>query len=83
MHCFVIKSDSTFQTLKIATNMLFNSLKDDENVHYFSTKELYVEADRQLELNVDGDMVGKLPITISVLHRHIEIYTRKTEGLDV
>lgn len=83
VHCFVIKSDSTFQTLKIATNMLFNSLKDDENVHYFSTKELYVEADRQLELNVDGDMVGKLPISISVLHRHIEIYTRKTEGLDV
>lgn len=83
VHCFVIESESTLQTLKIATNMLVSSLKNDENVVYFNTNEVHVEADQPLELNVDGDMVGELPISISVLHRHIEIFTEKQEESDV
>lgn len=82
-HCFVIESESTFQTLKIATNMLIHSLKDDKSVYYFSTNKLSVEADCPLALNVDGDLLGKLPVSISVLHRHIEIFAGKTGGLHV
>ncbi len=80
IHCFAIESSSTFKTLKIATNMLFGSLKDDENVHYFSTDKIDITSNQPLELNVDGDIIGRLPASISVLHKHIEIYAHKTEG---
>ena len=80
IHCFAIESSSTLKTLKIATNLLFGSLKDDKNVDYFSTDKIHVTSSQPLELNVDGDLIGKLPVSISVLHKHIEIYTGKMEA---
>ena len=80
IHCFTIESSSTFKTLKIATNLIFGSLRDDENVHYFSTDKIDITSNQPLELNVDGDLIGMLPASISVLHKHIEIYAHKTEG---
>lgn len=47
------------------------------DVEYFQTEKLYVESEKPLLVEVDGDVWGELPITFSILNKGLKILLPK------
>jgi len=76
LHGFIIKSTNTLQVVGTAKNLLTGNYEDDDNIIKFNAREMHINANEALPLNVDGDLIGQLPAKISILHDHIEFFTK-------
>ncbi|MEK5184338.1 diacylglycerol/lipid kinase family protein [Solibacillus sp. FSL W7-1324] len=76
LHGFIIKSTNTLQVVGTAKNLLTGNYEDDDNIIKFNAQEMHVNANEALPLNVDGDLISQLPAKISILHNHLEFYTK-------
>lgn len=76
LHGFIIKSTNTLQVVGTAKNLLTGNYKDDDNIIKFNAHEMHINANEALPLNVDGDLMSQLPAKISILHNHIEFFTK-------
>lgn len=74
VHCFILKNGSMLQVAAIAKHLITGEYEEDENITKFSVQELTVQANKQLSLNIDGDLITTLPAKIEVLHKHLEFY---------
>ncbi|MFI2857293.1 diacylglycerol/lipid kinase family protein [Paenibacillus sp. JSM ZJ436] len=73
LHCFVIKDLNLFKTMTASLSLLFGSLKNHKDVHYFTAKSVTVSSTEPVRTNVDGEEGPILPITLSILPRHLEV----------
>lgn len=74
LHGIIIKSTTTLQAIGTAKNLITGNHEKDDNITKFEAQEIYIQADKPIPLNVDGDLISQLPVKISVLHNHIEFY---------
>lgn len=64
--------------LRIASMALRGEHVHDEHIIYFRTKELQVTTDDYVQLNLDGEFGGTMPVKFSVLPSHLEIIVDET-----
>ena len=76
LHGFIIKNSNVLQAVGIAKNLLTGNYEDDDNIIKFDASEMIVKANKPLTLNVDGDLIGEVPATISILHNHLEFFVQ-------
>ncbi|MDU3153183.1 MAG: hypothetical protein E6706_02785 [Anaerococcus hydrogenalis] len=65
-----------------AKDMLFGKVDENENVKSFTCKKLSIKnlEDKEIELDMDGEVNGTLPCDIEILEKHIEIYLPKSNN---
>lgn len=73
LHCFIIKDLNIFNTLTVSVSLLLGNLKNHKDVVYFTAKHVSVSSTASVRTNVDGEEGPSLPITLSVLPRHIQV----------
>lgn len=73
LHCFIIQDLSILNTITASISLLLGSLKDHKDVVYFTTQNVTVSSPEAVRTNVDGEEGPILPITLSVLPRHIQV----------
>ncbi|MER1988602.1 MAG: diacylglycerol kinase family lipid kinase, partial [Solibacillus isronensis] len=69
-------STNTLQVVGTAKNLLTGNYEDDDNIIKFNAREMHINANEALHLNVDGDLISQLPAKISILHNHIEFFSK-------
>lgn len=79
---FVMTDEGVLSKVDAAKDMLFGKLDENENIKSFSCKEISIRSleDKEIELDMDGDINGKLPCDIKILEKHIEIYLPKSNA---
>lgn len=78
IHCFIIKSGSLLHVANVAKNLLTGNYEADETIIQFDAKSVTVHADQEIALNIDGDLIGTVPATISILPNHLEFFAKRT-----
>lgn len=73
LHCFIIKDLSILNTISASVSILLGNLKEHKDVIYFTAKNVSLSSSESVNTNVDGEQGPSLPITLSVLPRHIEV----------
>ncbi|WP_375104343.1 diacylglycerol kinase family protein [Paenibacillus sp. RS8] len=73
LHCFIIQDLSILNTITASISLLLGSLKDHKDVVYFTAQNVTVSSPEAVRTNVDGEEGPILPITLSVLPRHIQV----------
>ena len=79
LHLVYIKDHNLLDTIKAIPNLLKGVVEDSDKVGYVNFKEGSIEVvdNDELATNIDGDEGPKLPIKVSVLQSHLEVYYRK------
>ena len=62
----VFKSTDYVSIIRYLRGALFGSLSKFSDVFYFKTKNLTVESDRDVPLEVDGEVVGRSPVKFAI-----------------
>ncbi|MDY3006080.1 diacylglycerol kinase family protein [Anaerococcus porci] len=77
---FIMTEEGLLSKIDAAKDMLFGKLDENDNIESFTCKKLSIkELDgKEVELDMDGDINGKLPCDIEILEKHIEIYLPNT-----
>jgi len=73
LHCFIFKNLKVFDTLTVGISLLSGNLKDHKDVVYFTAKNVSVHSPETVGTNVDGETGPFLPITLSIIPRHIRV----------
>jgi len=79
LHCFIIKDLNILNTLTVSVSLLLGNLKNHKDVVYFTAKHVSVSSTESVRTNVDGEEGPSLPITLSVLPRHIQVIVPEEE----
>lgn len=79
---FVMTDEGILSKVDAAKDMLFGKLNENDNIESFTCKKLSIKCldDKEIELDMDGDINGKLPCDIEILEKHIEIYLPDTNN---
>lgn len=81
LHCFIIKDLNIFNTLTASVSLLLGNLKNHKDVVYFTAKNVSLGSSEAISTNVDGEEGPSLPITLSVIPRHIEVVVPEEKHL--
>lgn len=73
LHCFIIQDLSILNTITASISLLLGSLKDHKDVVYFTAQNVTVSSPVAVRTNVDGEEGPILPISLSVLPRHVQV----------
>lgn len=73
----VVKKTSIAEFIRLATQVLRGEHLKDPRVIYFRSAELKITAQNKVQVNLDGELGGKLPCHFKVLHKHLTILTPK------
>ena len=74
IHCFIIKNGSLFDLAKLTKNLLTGNYEADDNILAFDVQNTTVHTSEEIELNVDGDLMSKIPVNISILPNHVAFF---------
>ncbi|MGM0138754.1 hypothetical protein IGI65_001202 [Enterococcus sp. DIV0755b] len=77
LHLIYLKDPSLIDTIKSVPDLLKGVAKATENVGYLAFDQAVISlenSDKKLVTNVDGDEGDILPVTITVLPAHLEVY---------
>ncbi|MET3558830.1 YegS/Rv2252/BmrU family lipid kinase [Streptococcus rupicaprae] len=77
LHLIYLKDQTLLDTLVAVPELLSGNSGSSEKIEYMTVKELKVELldpSIRLSINVDGDEGDCLPVTISVLPSHLDVY---------
>lgn len=79
---FVMTNERILSKVDAAKDMLFGKLDKNENIKSFTCKELSIRSleNKEIELDMDGDINGKLPCDIKILEKHVEIYLPNSQN---
>lgn len=69
----IIEKSSAADLFQIFTGVFNGSHVNHPKVHYYQAKNIKIECDQELTLDIDGELGGETPITISSIHRPLEI----------
>ena len=71
------------EVLEIAPSVLSGRHIDHNKVIYLKTKEITISTDKDLNVDVDGEKAGKLPMTFKVLDKALKLIVRGGDISDI
>jgi len=71
----VLKNASIISKLSLIPDLLKGDIVENDNIEYIKAKDITISSDTKLESDIDGDRSDDLPVKITVLGNHIEIYS--------
>lgn len=71
----VLKNASIISKLSLIPDLLKGDIVENDNIEYIRAKDITISSDAKLESDIDGDQSDDLPVKITVLGNHIEIYS--------
>lgn len=79
---FVMTDEGILSKFDAAKDMLFGKVDENEKVKSFTCKKLSIKNldDKEINLDMDGEINGKLPCEIEILEKYIEIYIPETKN---
>ena len=70
----ILKNASIISKLSLIPDLLKGDIVENDNIEYIKAKDITISSDTKLESDIDGDQSDDLPVKITVLGNHIEIY---------
>ena len=74
----ILKNASIISKLSLIPDLLKGDIVENDNIEYIKAKDITISSDTKLESDIDGDQSDDLPVKITVLGNHIEIYSLQT-----
>lgn len=71
----ILKNASIISKLSLIPDLLKGDIVENGNIEYIKAKDITISSDTKLESDIDGDQSDDLPVKITVLGNHIEIYS--------
>lgn len=71
----ILKNASIISKLSLIPDLLKGNIVENENIEYIKAKDITISSDTKLESDIDGDQSDDLPVKVTVLGNHIEIYS--------
>ena len=71
----VLKNASIISKLSLIPDLLKGDIVENDNIEYIKAKDITISSDTKIESDIDGDQSDDLPVKITVLGNHIEIYS--------
>ena len=71
----ILKNASIISKLSLIPDLLKGDIVENDNIEYIRAKDITISSDAKLESDIDGDQSDDLPVKITVLGNHIEIYS--------
>ena len=71
----ILKNASIISKLSLIPDLLKGDIVENDNIEYIRAKDITISSDTKLESDIDGDRSDDLPVKITVLGNHIEIYS--------
>jgi len=73
----VIEHSPPFELLNLFTKLLSGDHIHHKKVHYFKSKKVKIDSDKNLAIDLDGEYAFEAPIEISMINEGIELLTPK------
>ena len=77
LHFIGLLTDNLIETLKVAPSVLSGTITENDQILYREFQQLHIELEDDncdFSANVDGDRDDKLPLTIKVLPKHLQVF---------
>ena len=74
----ILKNASIISKLSLIPDLLKGDIVENDNIEYIKAKDITISSDTKLESDIDGDQSDDLPVKITVLGNHVEIYSLQT-----
>lgn len=71
----ILKNASIISKLSLIPDLLKGDIVENDNIEYIKAKDITISSDTKLESDIDGDRSDDLPVKITALGNHIEIYS--------
>ena len=71
----ILKNASIISKISLIPDLLKGDIVENDNIEYIKAKDITISSDTKLESDIDGDQSDDLPVKITVLGDHIEIYS--------
>ena len=71
----ILKNASIISKLSLIPDLLKGDIVENDNIEYIKAKDITISSDTKLESDIDCDRSDDLPVKITVLGNHIEIYS--------
>lgn len=71
----ILKNASIISKLSLIPDLLKGDIVENDNIEYIKAKDITISSDTKLESDIDGDQSDDLPVKITVLGNHIDIYS--------
>ena len=71
----ILKNASIISKLSLIPDLLKGDIVENDNIEYIRAKDIRISSDAKLESDIDGDQSDDLPVKITILGNHIEIYS--------
>lgn len=71
----ILKNASIISKLSLIPDLLKGDIVENDNIEYIKAKDITISSDTKLESDIDVDQSDDLPVKITVLGNHIEIYS--------
>ena len=71
----ILKNASIISKISLIPDLLKDDIVENDNIEYIKAKDITISSDTKLESDIDGDQSDDLPVKITVLGNHIEIYS--------
>lgn len=71
----ILKNASIISKISLIPDLLKGDIVENDNIEYIIAKDITISSDTKLESDIDGDQSDDLPVKITVLGNHIEIYS--------
>ncbi|MBS4535206.1 YegS/Rv2252/BmrU family lipid kinase [Clostridium sp. D2Q-14] len=81
LDCIVIKKADFQELLTIFVKLYSGEHVNSPKVKYFKTNNLKIEnlSEKEIQVDVDGELAGQLPVNINVLSKVLPLFVVKTE----
>ena len=71
----ILKNASIISKISLIPDLLKGDIVENDNIEYIIAKDITISSDTKLESDIDGNQSDDLPVKITVLENHIEIYS--------
>ena len=71
----ILKNASIISKISLIPDLLKGDIVENDNIEYIKAKDITISSDTKLESDIDGEQSDDLPVKITVLGNHIEIYS--------
>lgn len=71
----ILKNAYIISKISLIPDLLKGDIIENDNIEYIKAKDITISSDTKLESDIDGDQSDDLPVKITVLGNHIEIYS--------
>lgn len=71
----ILKNASIISKISLIPDLLKGDIVENDNIEYIKAKDITISSDTKIESDIDGDQSDDLPVKITVLGNHIEIYS--------